>query len=63
MTPYKIRPEDSPIINACYYRDFERVRGLVDKGGASPFDITLQDVTHLHVSSFPTSVRERALMR
>ena len=63
MTPYKIRPEDSPIFNACYYRGFERVRGLLDKGGASPFDMTLHGVTHLHVSSFPTSVHERALMR
>ena len=56
MAPYKIRPEDSPIINACYYRDFERVRGLLDQGGASPFDITPHGVTHLQVAFLLLSV-------
>ena len=51
LRPSNMRPIDSPIWEACWHRDLARVRRLLDDGEATPWDVTENWMTPLHVSS------------
>ena len=50
MTPYTVRPPDSPVFVACRKRRLKTVRKLLDGKLASPFDLTPGGATPLYVS-------------
>jgi hypothetical protein len=49
MRPYHTVPTDSAIFKACALGDDQTVARLIRDGEASPFDITEQGITPLHV--------------
>ena len=49
--PYRLRPKDASIFEACRNGKVEDVRRLFSKGEASPFDKDERGLTPLHVSS------------
>ena len=53
ITSYNIRDDRSPIFDACRYGNLEWARTLLDQGLASPFDVTPDGMTPLHVPSTP----------
>lgn len=50
MISCNLRDQDAAIFIACRNGDIETVRQLLDDGLASPFDLTPDGATPLHVS-------------
>lgn len=58
MVSYNLRDPDEAIFIACQNRDVDTVRVLLKEGLASPFDLTPNGLTPLHVSYQPESVSQ-----